>query len=153
MERADRNLDIQQSDYPGGIKIWASNPAILWTRVRPERKGLHVHIYKKDSEEKLEDDTFDRVIVDGHEICESMARHLMAQQALLYLKDKIVSLSCSECGKAHFDKDELAFRPHKKHECEYCEATFVTPGRRRLVVSNPIISTFRILRNAAVITK
>jgi len=147
--RAQQALKISQEDYPGGLKLWASNPAILWTVPRPEHEGLHVHVYKSGSEERLKDDTFTKVIIDGKVINEQMARHLMAQQALQYLKNKIVSLECPKCGEEHFDDDEKGFYPHKDHICEHCGVEFQTPGKRRLVVRNPLSAMLNNLRLTA----
>ncbi len=38
-----RKLQASQKDYPGGIQIWASNPAIIWTASRAEEAGIHVN--------------------------------------------------------------------------------------------------------------
>ena len=63
--RASEDLDIRQSDYPGGIQIWASNPAILWTAPRPEQEGIHVHLFSDRHGPPVVDETFDLVRVDG----------------------------------------------------------------------------------------
>jgi transposase-like protein len=138
-KRSERCLDIDQADYPGGLQVWASNPAIVWTAERPEEEGIHVHLYTDLDGEPETDETFGKVIIDGVELNENFVRHLMAQQALLYLKNKVVSLRCPRCEGDHFDRQELAFRPHKRHTCEHCGFEFDTPGRRRLVVSNPLV--------------
>ena len=39
--RATGDLDIRQADYPGGLQIWASNPALIWTSPRREQEGIH----------------------------------------------------------------------------------------------------------------
>jgi hypothetical protein len=48
---AGRTLDIRQSDYPGGIQIWGSNPAFLWTSSVREEEGIHVHASRTDDEQ------------------------------------------------------------------------------------------------------
>ena len=137
--RAPRSLDIAQADYPGGIQIWASNPALVWTSERPEEEGLHVHLLNSDGKIEI-DDTFDQVFIDGIKINEMHVQHFMAQQALNHLANKVVSLSCPTCGTSHFDEGELGFSPHINHECTHCNASFATAGRRRLVVSNPFVA-------------
>jgi hypothetical protein len=97
--RATRVLDIQQRDFPGGIQIWASNPAILWTGSKPEKEGIHVHADGAETQQ-YEDDTFDRVVLDGIELDEQQLRLFMAQRALTYLIDKVASLRCPSCGEA-----------------------------------------------------
>lgn len=34
------------------------------------------------------------------------------------------SLSCPKCGKAHYDIDEWAIKPHKTHLCLHCGELF-----------------------------
>jgi transposase-like protein len=138
--RPNRPLDIQQIDYPGGIQIWASNPALLWTADRPEDEGLHVHGFCRPGAFAF-DETYSSVIIDKIRIDEVQVQYLMAQMALPYLANKIVSLKCPSCSAEHFDQGELAFCPHSEHVCETCGKIFVTPGRRRLVVSNPFVAT------------
>jgi Zn-finger nucleic acid-binding protein len=143
--RASGMLDIRQSDYPGGIQIWASNPAIIWTAPKPEEEGIHVHLFSDHFGRPLVDETFDRVRIDGIELDDAMVHCLMAQQALPYLTDRVENLTCPCCGGAHFDRGELAFGPHWEHTCEHCGAAFRARGPRRLSVGNPLVSTLEIL--------
>jgi hypothetical protein len=99
--RPDRPLNIRQADYPGGIQIWASNPAILWTADRPEEEGLHVHGYSAPGQFAF-DETYSAVTIDGILLDESQIQHLMAQSALPYLVNKVVSLRCPTCETPHF---------------------------------------------------
>lgn len=138
--RPDRPLNVVQADYRGGIQIWASNPALLWTADRPEDEGLHVHAFSSPGNFAF-DETFSSVTIDGIRLEEIHVQHLMAQMALPYLANKVVSLNCPRCGIPHFDQGELAFMPHAEHDCGSCGHTFKSPGRRRLVVSNPFIET------------
>jgi len=137
--RAPRNLDIKQTSYPGGMQIWASNPALLWTSDRPEEAGLHIHLFDSDGA-IVKDDTFDRVLIDGVELNEAHVQYFMAQQALPHLSEKIVSLVCPRCEMPHFDIGELAFFPHAEHTCDDCGQRFVSNRRRKLVVSNPFVA-------------
>lgn len=145
--RAPRSLDIKQAAYPGGMQIWTSNPALVWTSARPEEAGLHIHLY--DSQGNIAvDDTFDCVTVDGMELNEAHVQYFMAQQALPHLSEKIVSLTCPRCDSPHFDTGDLAFFPHSEHTCESCKGKFVSKGRRKLVVSNPFGAVrMRLLAN------
>jgi transposase-like protein len=147
IERASEVLVAKQADYPGGMQIWASNPAILWTASTPEHDGIHVHA---DGYGHFVDETFDRVVLDGIELNEQHLRLYMAQKAVAYLADKVVSINCPDCGLAHCDVGDDAFRPHQRHICHDCGAEFVTPGRRKLVVSNPFVETVSALRQAAI---
>jgi transposase-like protein len=145
--RAPNILDVRQSEYPGGMQIWASNPALIWTSERPEEEGLHVHLFRAPGEIVF-DDTCDRVTVDGIELNESHVQHFMAQQALPHLANKVVSLKCPRCDFPHFDEGELGFFPHIDHECAQCNHVFCATGRRRLVVSNPFVEARELLREA-----
>lgn len=136
-EQANNILDIQQSNYPGGIQLWASNPAILWTVPRPEQTGIHVHLYEPDGVSRVVDDTFKSVIIDGIEIDEEMLRHFMAQNALEHLNDRVCSIECPQCDYEHFDTGQYAFEPHSQHKCKACGNSFAS-SRRKKMVSNPI---------------
>lgn len=146
---AKHPLEIKQADYPGGIQIWASNPAIVWTSEKAEEEGIHVHLYDAGRSEPVTDETFSAVRIDGIELNPRMVQCLMAQNAVGYLKGKLVSLDCPKCGRPHFDDVPLAFNPHKEHDCEHCGEKFATPGSRRLVVSNPLVATLEKLRASA----
>jgi len=148
VRRATRVLDIGQRDYPGGMQIWASNEALLWTSPEPEKEGIHVHLYDVN-QVRVEDDTFDRVVIDGIELNEGQLRFFMAQRSLSYLADKIVSLVCPSCEEPHCDVGEAAFMPRKEHRCSFCGQAFDTPGRRKRVASNPFIDTVAELRRLA----
>lgn len=147
--RASESLDIRQTEYPGGIQIWASNPAILWTAPRPEQEGIHVHLFSGRHGLPVKDETFDGVRIDGVALDDGMVRYLMAQRALPELSGKIESLTCPHCGDAHFDHGEMAFEPHGEHICEHCGAAFHARGRRRLSISNPLLSTLERLHRTA----
>ncbi len=54
------NLD----DYEGhSYAVWASTPAIVWTASRPQEYGIHVHVHC--GTDRIIDDTFGEVILDG----------------------------------------------------------------------------------------
>lgn len=129
---ADKHLDIRQEDYPEGIAIWASNPALIWTAPRPEEKGIHVHAFGAN----IINDTYASVMIDGIEIETEYVAALMAQNALGYLKGRVVSLICPSCKSPHFDREDMAFKPHSNHKCDECETIF-SQGQK-LVVSNPL---------------
>ena len=148
LQRATKPINISQRDYPGGLQIWASNPALLWTSPRPEQAGIHVHGWVRKSGNPKLDGTFDRVRIDGLDLDEEQLRYFMAQNALIYLRRKVTSLRCPECATPKFDKGDAAFRPRSRHRCEGCGHEFDTPGRRRLVVSNPFVETLAALRAA-----
>ena len=80
---AGRGIDIRQAAYPGGIQIWGSNPAFLWTSQLPEEEGIHLHAFASaDDAQPVVDETFSRVVVDGHCLDPVVVRVSMAQAAL-----------------------------------------------------------------------
>ena len=130
--KSKKHLNIKQVDYPGGIAIWASNPALVWTATRPEEKGIHVHAFGTDTI----NDTYATVMIDGVNLELDHVATLMAQKALGYLNGRIVSLECPHCSTPHFDKGDMAFKPHKHHCCENCGEKF--ENGQKLAVSNPL---------------
>jgi transposase-like protein len=146
--RAKGRLEITQADFPFGLQIWASNPALLWTAAEPEKEGIHVHGWKRATENPKLDGTFNSVRIDGIELDEEQLKTFMAQSSLVYLKTKVVCLRCPACKAAKFDRGDAAFRPRSKHQCDECGHKFDTPGRRRLVVSNPFVETIAALHAA-----
>lgn len=141
-------LTAKQSDFPGGVQIWASNPALFWTAAKAEEEGIHLHAYAADGVTRLEDDTFGEVTLDGVHLDKQHLRYFMAQQALKYLDGKIVSLRC-QCGEPYFDEGEEAFKPHARHRCRKCGTALRASGKRKNVVSNPFIDTLAELRARA----
>ncbi|MEL7200388.1 MAG: hypothetical protein AAGK25_02190 [Pseudomonadota bacterium] len=142
--KSEKVFEAAQSDYPGGIQIWASNPALIWTAERAEEQGIHIHAFV-DHDDPVVDDTFGKVVIDGLELDYLQVAQLMAQQTLPHLQSKVVSLSCPKCHRPHFDKGAAGVNPKKQHTCEFCDASFENPGKRKLVVSNPIIELFNTL--------
>lgn len=143
---APQNLNIKQSEYPGGIQIWGSNPAFLWTQrkveeegIKDEEEGIHVHAFVTENEAKpTVDDTFADVVIDGVRLNPVMVRVLMAQNVLPLLKDRVRSLSCPTCGNSQFDSGVAAYTPSRMHTCSECGRQFPTTGRTRNVVANPL---------------
>ena len=141
--RARRSLAIDQPQCPGGVQLWASNPALLWTAQKPEEEGIHAHLYGPRGDLR-EDDTFDAVSIDGIPLDERMVKQLMAQQAVGHVADKVVSLRCPECQGSHFDSGLNAFTPHSAHTCEHCGILF--RAGRHAMISNPIVEVLRTLK-------
>ena len=136
---APKNMDIKQSQYPGGIQIWGSNPAFLWTQPKDEEEGIHVHAFLTDEqEEPTVDDTFAEVIIDGIRLDPHMVRVLMAQNVLPSLKGRVRSMDCPNCGQPGFDAGEAAYVSGPTHICPECGRQFPTSGRTRNVVVNPL---------------
>lgn len=136
---APKTLDIKQSEYPGGIQIWGSNPAFLWTQHKDEEEGIHVHAFSKDCQTEPDlDDTFRELTIDGIQFDPVIVRVLMAQNVMPSLKDRVRSMNCTTCGHPQFDTGEQAFVPSPKHTCSECGCKFSTAGRMRNTVANPL---------------
>ena len=142
---AKKELEIKQSDFPRGIQIWGSNPAILWTREKPEESGIHVHAYLENCPEPSIDDTYCKVVIDGLELDPLMVRTLMAQNCLSHLKERIVTLQCDVCSECYFDEGVAAFTPATTRTCPMCRNIFKSHTKLRKVVSNPQMHVFDAL--------
>lgn len=147
---APKNLVIEQSQFPGGIQFWGSNPAFLWTQPKDEEEGIHVHAFlTDDQEEPTIDDTFADVIIDGIRLDSHMVRVLMAQNVLPSLKGRVRSIACPTCGQPGFDGGEAAYVPGPSHTCPECGHQFPTVGRLRNVVVNPLLDILQELGKKA----
>jgi transposase-like protein len=146
---ATKTLEIRQSDYPGGVQIWGSNPSIFWTGDQHEEEGIHVHVFNADASEMIYDDTFSRVTIDDISLDPLMVRILMAQKSLPHILQRLVSINCPSCKEGHFDVSESAFTAKKSFVCRYCDCEFPSRGRLRNVVSNPLIGVLTELSKNA----
>jgi predicted RNA-binding Zn-ribbon protein involved in translation (DUF1610 family) len=146
---AARSKSIRQANYPGGIRIWGSNPAILWTSPRREEAGIHLHALSEDGGSNLIDETFSAVTVDGISLDPEMVRVFMAQSSLPHLAERIVDVSCPQCREPHFDRGEFAFTPHEKHSCIRCGFETRSKGRRRKTIANPMVGILARLEENA----
>jgi hypothetical protein len=135
---ATEALDIKQSQYLGGIQVWGSNPAFLWTQPKHEAEGIHVHTFLEGLTKPVHDDTFREVTIDGVPLDPVMVRVLMAQNVMPSLRGRVRSMDCPNCRHPQFDTDKAAFLPTPTHTCSECGHQFPTPGRTRNVVANPL---------------
>jgi transposase-like protein len=133
-----KKLNIKQEHYPGGIQIWGSNPALLWTSERPEEEGIHVHVFREIGNNPDPDETYGEVIIDGVSLDPSMVRVLMAQSALPSLKNRVIPVACPVCHEFLFEPGELAYTPSVKHTCNRCGHQFTVSGKLRKIVANPL---------------
>ena len=147
--KATKNLKLRQQDYPGGLQIWGSNPAIIWSSEKPEEEGIHVHAYKVECETPDLDDTFATVEIDGVKLDPNMVRTLMAQNSLPHLENRVVPLQCVSCGKMAFHDGEHAFAPLVGRKCSKCDGLLQGPSRLRRTIGNPLISILRKLQKSA----
>ena len=143
-------VDIRQADYPGGVQIWGSNPALLWTSPSSEEAGIHVHAFRTDSCECPEiDDTFSRVMIDGASLDANMVRVAMAQSALPHLRGRIRAANCPDCHAPQFCVGESGFTPRPKHRCGACRREFAPRERLRRTVLNPLPAVLARLTEGA----
>jgi transposase-like protein len=143
-----KKLEFRQSQFKGGIQLWGSNPAIVWTADRTEEEGIHLHAY--DDEGRIaKDDTYSELVIDGDALDATMIRTLMAQNALPHIAGRVVSMSCPTCLHPHFDSGEEAFTPHDWHVCYSCGQEFQTRGRYRKTICNPAVETLAKLQPSA----
>lgn len=135
---ANRSLKISQTDFPGGIQLWGSNPALMWTGHKAEEEGIHVHAFASAGGDPDPDETFSEVIIDGISLDPLMVRLLMAQNTLPHLRGRVKAISCPRCGECVYSTGELAFTPVVDHTCQGCGATVRASGRIRKTIGNPL---------------
>lgn len=135
---SDKTLRIGQADYPGGIQVWGSNLAFLWTSDRPEEEGIHVHAFREPCDQPTLDETYGEVVIDGIKLDALMVRVLMAQSALPSLKGRVLPITCPGCRTAYFSLGESAFTPLASHTCRQCSREFASSGRLRKIIGNPL---------------
>jgi hypothetical protein len=141
--QARRAIKIELDDWPGGIQIWGTNPALLWTSRKPEESGIHVHCYAERGlpyGQEAVDETFGSVVLNGESLDTDGIRLLMVQQHMESLRGRMACETCPSCGLKHTDKGPLAYTPHSGHDCEHCGKHFTT---RRNVVSNASLDAVR----------
>ena len=144
-----RSLNIWQKDFPGGIQIWGSNPAFVWSSENAEDEGIHIHAFDVDGETRLHDETYSEVVVDGISLDPVMVRTLMAQRALPHIESRFVSLTCNRCLTSEFSVGEEAFTPKVGRTCSMCNGKLQGGGKLRKVISNPLIEILDDLRRRA----
>lgn len=147
--RARKKIRISQADYPGGIRVWGSNPAILWTSERRQESGIHVHAHKDVGGPRAIDDTYAEVFLDGIRLDERQVRLRMAQAALPHMADRIKSVRCEACGDEAFDDGADACTPRVDRSCGRCGRALRIRGRLRKVVTNPMVGIIKQLAESA----
>jgi hypothetical protein len=133
-----KKIRIKQADFPGGIQIWGSNPAFIWTGETREESGIHVHAFLEGALEPELDETYGEVSIDGVGFEPSMVRILMAQNTLPSLKNRVRSIICPSCAAKQFDRGQPAFTPVVTRTCKKCGLKFAAQGRLRKTIANPL---------------
>jgi len=149
LKNAPEKLAIKQSDYPGGIQIWGSSPALLWTSPTAESKGIHVHAFKTKKGPPAIDETYSAAVIDGVKLDSQQVRVLMAQRTLLSLRNRVAAIDCPECAAPVFENGLLAFTPQMNHMCAKCGARFSAKGRYRKTIGNPLPGILPLLAKTA----
>jgi transposase-like protein len=148
-KRSRKRFIRPQEQFPGGIQIWGSNPAFLWTGNRSEEEGIHVHAFTADETKPEIDDTFGTVIIDDIELDATMIRTFMAQSALPHIAGRVASINCPFCKRSQFSTGDEAFTPIVERRCEYCDRRFAARGRLRKTIANPLPAILERLGRAA----
>lgn len=149
LKNAPEKLAIKQSDYPGGIQVWGSSPALLWTSRTAENRGIHVHAFKTHKGPPAIDETYSAVVIDGVKLDPQQVRVLMAQRTLLSLRGRVAAIDCPECATPIFENGLLAFTPQITHTCPKCGACFAAKGRYRKTIGNPVLGVLPVLAKTA----
>ncbi len=149
--RSRKSLRIRQADYLGGLQIWGSNPALVWTGKGHEAEGIHVHAFGREGGKVVlaEDETFGTVVIDGVNLDPAMVRTLMAQSALPHIDMRVRAVGCPRCGRQKFDMAEHAYTPTETHHCSNCGKGFSGGGRLRKTIGNPLVEILDYLATYA----
>jgi hypothetical protein len=142
---AGRSFRVSQQEYPGGIQIWGSNPAIIWSAEKEEEEGIHIHAFKGEDSAPDVDDTFSTVTIDAVTIDPIMVRTLMAQNALPHIASRVFSMRCIDCNRPAFDADQAAFTPEIGRRCAKCGGNLSGSGRLRKAIANPLVEVLERL--------
>jgi hypothetical protein len=142
---AGRSFRVSQQEYPGGIQIWGSNPAIIWSGEKSEEEGIHVHAFKGEDSSPDLDDTFSTVTIDGVTIDPVMVRTLMVQNTLPHIASRVFSMRCIDCNRSAFDADQAAFTPEIGRRCAKCGGNLSGSGRLRKAIANPLVEVLERL--------
>jgi transposase-like protein len=137
---AARRLSVTHAEYDGGFQVWGTHPAILWTAPVPEESGIHVHGFKAGNETPEVDETYDDVEIEGVRLEPEQIRILMAQMAIPGVAERLTTERCPRCDTAQFDVGMDAITARRERNCTSCGRTFEPAGRRKIVISNPMVS-------------
>lgn len=147
----NRTIEINQKDFPGGLQVWASNPAILWSSDKAPELGIHIHAFESESDQApVIDDTYSSVVIDGHKLDETHIRNYMAQSAMPHISGRVMYLEC-QCGTELFCKGEDAYTPVVGRRCEICGQVVKPSSRLRKVIANPVLQALEHLSHTSVL--
>ena len=99
--------------------IWASTPAVVWTAARPQELGIHVHVHR--GRERVVDDTFGRVVLDGKSLNRGKLIEAMISRAS-------IQVLCGREKRRSAGSDEF---PRRRRIRRGCRASKSWPLSRR----------------------
>jgi len=76
----DRRLNLDEYKEHS-YTVWASTPAIVWSAARPQEYGIHVHVH--EGRDRVIDDTFGEVILDGKPLVREELLKAMIARAIV----------------------------------------------------------------------
>jgi transposase-like protein len=135
----NRPLTITHADCAGGFQLWGTHPAIIWTGPKPEESGVHLHGFKDGEDVPWIDETYSSVELEGHVLDPVQVRLLMAQLAVPAIAKRLVPARCPRCDQTQFDEGINGAVPRRERRCTQCGTEFVATGRRKIVISNPML--------------
>lgn len=128
----DRHITLNDPKFSGGVQLWGSNAAIVWTAPRIEESGIHVHAYDANGNRVI-DNTYSFVEVNGEIIQCEMVQLLQVQLALPEIRQYLSCTTCTHCHQPHFHRGYHAAHPTQIHQCAYCKTQWQTDW----IISNP----------------
>lgn len=141
-------IEIDVSNYLGGVGLWGSVPPIYDTTRQPLDRGIHVHARRNTKKIKEIDETYRMVrLIDSNNpkrvstITELDAIYYMISTVFGY---EMKYIECTRCQHPHLDKDWFSLNPHKRHLCAGCGQYFRDSD---VAIGNPILKTQSIFNN------
>ncbi|QQS40014.1 MAG: hypothetical protein IPM63_11650 [Acidobacteriota bacterium] len=140
-------LELNLSDYPGGIAVWGALPAIYDTYGKGFDRGIHIHARRIVGGTKVIDRTYKTVFVKDDSRLFDQVLEVSEGAAVSYVASVIFGvnmkfLHCSHCQAVHHDEDFFAVNEHVKHQCNNCGREFFD---RESGVSNPTMAVKSLL--------
>ena len=120
----NREVDILKDEYPGGIEMYGTHKALIWTSTVPQESGIHLHCYAEGGKNRLVDDTYGIVDLNGVRLNPTETQLLQAQLISSYLRPFVKTVYCPKCHSPQKDIHDRACTPHVNFTCENCNHSF-----------------------------
>lgn len=124
--KVTRPLVISKDEYSGGIELYGTHKALIWTSKVSQESGVHIHCYDKGGLSRIVDDTYGQVFLEGNIINSNDVQILQAQLISEYLCDKVKTVYCAKCGQVQNDEGIKIYTPHQDFLCTSCGYKFET---------------------------